>query len=81
MSSAHRKAEYQLLPGLALVSGRPHRSLKNLFQEARIPLWQRQRLPMLYYNDILVAIPGIGIACGSQVRAEETGLRVSWVIE
>ena len=58
---------------------RPHRSLKNLFQEARIPPWQRQRLPMLYYNDILVAIPGLGVACEWQAQAGQQIWRINWI--
>lgn len=58
---------------------RPHRSLKNLFQEARIPPWQRVRLPLLYHREVLVAIPGIGIACEWQVKADERGWRIEWI--
>lgn len=56
---------------------RPHRSLKNLFQEANIPPWQRARLPFLYVGDVLVAIPGLGVACEYQTAPDQDG----WVIE
>ena len=39
----------------------PRRSLKNLFQEADIPPWQRQA-PLLFINGELVAVAGIGIS-------------------
>lgn len=58
---------------------RPHRSLRNLFQEARIPPWQRGRLPLLYCGDMLVAIPGIGVACEWQVEPGEQGWRIEWI--
>lgn len=58
---------------------RPHRSLRNLFQEARIPPWQRARLPLLHYADALVAIPGIGIACEWQAEPGEQGWRIEWI--
>jgi len=33
-------------------------SLKKLFQEWNIPTWQRDRIPLIYQDKILVAIPG-----------------------
>lgn len=35
-----------------------HRSLKNLFQEANVPPWERERIPLLYYKDQLVSVLG-----------------------
>ncbi len=35
-----------------------HRSLKNLFQEASIPPWERDRIPLLYYQDQLISVLG-----------------------
>ena len=40
---------------------RPSRTLKNLFQEAGVPPWQRERLPLLYYGKRLVWAPGLGV--------------------
>ena len=40
---------------------RPRRSLKNLYQEAAIPPWQRDA-PLLYIGEELVAVAGIGIS-------------------
>jgi len=40
---------------------RPRRSLKNLYQEAAIPPWQRD-VPLLYIGEELVAVAGIGIS-------------------
>src|SRR6185312_4980899 len=31
--------------------GKIHRSLKNLFQEWRVPPWERDRIPLLYSGD------------------------------
>ncbi|MFZ2312178.1 MAG: tRNA lysidine(34) synthetase TilS [Methylobacter sp.] len=33
-----------------------HHSLKNLFQEAGIPPWERKRVPLIYLNDTLAAV-------------------------
>jgi tRNA(Ile)-lysidine synthase len=40
---------------------RPRRSLKNLYQEADIPPWQRD-VPLLYIGEELVVVAGIGIS-------------------
>ena len=47
-------------------SKRPRRSLKNLYQEAAIPPWQRD-VPLLYIGEELVAVAGIGISADWQV--------------
>ena len=44
---------------------RPRKSLKNLFQEANIPPWQRD-IPLLYIGEELVAVAGIGISADWQ---------------
>ena len=53
---------------------RPRRSLKNLFQEAAIPAWMRERLPLIFCGEHLVAVPGIGVDCAYQATADEAGL-------
>lgn len=35
-----------------------HRSLKNLFQEADVPPWERDRIPLLYCEDQLISVLG-----------------------
>jgi tRNA(Ile)-lysidine synthase len=57
---------------------RPTRGLKHLFQEAGLPPWQRQSLPLLYLEEILVVVPGIGVACDFQASGDEMGLVVTW---
>ena len=54
------------------------RSLKNLLQEARLPPWERERLPLVYCADTLVAVPGLGVASGWEAGAGETGWIISW---
>lgn len=46
---------------LRLVSEGPRRTVRNLLQEAGVPPWKRERLPMLYLDDVLVAVPGLGV--------------------
>jgi tRNA(Ile)-lysidine synthase len=57
---------------------KPTRTLKHLLQEANIPPWQRERLPLIYCDDTLALVPGIGVECTLQARAEETGLTIVW---
>jgi tRNA(Ile)-lysidine synthase len=54
------------------------RSLKNLLQEARLPPWERERLPLVYCADTLVAVPGLGVASAWQAGPDEAGWLISW---
>jgi tRNA(Ile)-lysidine synthase len=57
---------------------RPRRSLKNLLQEAEMPPWQRQRLPLLFSGEKLVFVPGIGAECEYQANQGEPGVVVKF---
>lgn len=60
---------------LQLAAARPSRRLKNLFQEHGIPPWERERWPLLFAGDELVAIPNVGVAPAWQ---SEQGLFPLW---
>jgi tRNA(Ile)-lysidine synthase len=49
------------------------KSLKELLREHGIPAWQRARLPLLYADGRLIAVPGVWLA--PQVRADESAQR------
>ncbi|HXU40911.1 MAG TPA: tRNA lysidine(34) synthetase TilS [Burkholderiales bacterium] len=57
---------------------RPRRTLKNLFQEAGVPPWQRERLPLLFSGDDLVWVPGLGIDARFQAARGAQGLVPEW---
>jgi tRNA(Ile)-lysidine synthase len=57
---------------------RPRRSLKNLLQEARIPPWERERLPLLFCGGDLVWAPGFGVDCSFQAAAGEAAVEPAW---
>ncbi len=57
---------------------RPRRSLKNLFQEAGIPPWERKRLPLLYRGDELVWAPGLGVDVKFLAVSRADGLVPEW---
>jgi tRNA(Ile)-lysidine synthase len=77
-SQLNKKAfEVRLRSGgerLQLDSKRPRRTLKNLFQEAGVPPWERERMPLLYCGDDLVWAPGLGV----DVRYQGEGLKPEW---
>ena len=63
---------------LQLDAKRPRRTLKNLFQEAGIPPWERERLPLLFSGADLVWVPGIGADVRYRAAAGATGTLPEW---
>jgi tRNA(Ile)-lysidine synthase len=59
-------------------AARPRRTLKNLFQEAGVPPWERERLPLLYRGDDLVWAPGLGIDVRYRASAKAAGWVPEW---
>ena len=57
-----------------------HHSLKNLFQEAGIPPWQRQRTPLLFVGDELAAVPGLCVCEAFAAPKGCVGLQIDWKI-
>lgn len=58
---------------------RPTRTLKHLLQEANMPPWQRENLPLVYWQDTLAFVPGIGISHELQAAPHEDGLSIVWL--
>lgn len=56
---------------------RPRRSLKNLLQEAAVPPWQRERLPLLLCGEQLVWVSGVGVDCAFKAAADEPAIAVA----
>jgi tRNA(Ile)-lysidine synthase len=63
---------------LAIAPDRPHRSLKNLFQESALPPWERRRVPLVYCNGRLACVPGIGSDPALAPAPGAPGIRVRW---
>ena len=59
-------------------SRRPRRTLKNLFQEAGVPPWRRDRLPLLFCGEDLVWVPGLGVDARYRACAGAPGLQPEW---
>ncbi|MFP6824529.1 MAG: tRNA lysidine(34) synthetase TilS [Pseudohongiellaceae bacterium] len=60
------------------LAGRPNKSLKKLLQEHEIEPWLRKRMPLLYIEDVLACIPGVGVAERFTAKDDEPSLRISW---
>lgn len=59
--------------------GRPNKSLKKILQEYEIEPWIRNRIPLLYQQEQLVCIPGIGVSEEFAAKPGETGVIVQWL--
>jgi tRNA(Ile)-lysidine synthase len=57
---------------------RPSRTLKNLFQEAGVPPWERGRMPLLYCGEDLVWVPGLGVDAKFANAGREVGIVPQW---
>jgi tRNA(Ile)-lysidine synthase len=58
--------------------GRPQRTVKNLLQEARLPPWERDRLPYIYCGETLVCVPGVAVDCRFQAGPGEPAIAPVW---
>ena len=52
--------------------------LKNLLQEHEVLPWKRDLLPLLFYDEDLVCVPGIAIANNFRAQQDEAGLDIVW---
>jgi tRNA(Ile)-lysidine synthase len=55
-----------------------HHRLKKLFQEWRVPDWERERVPLVYQGEQLVAVAGLCVCEGYQTGVNEQGLGLRW---
>lgn len=70
----HRRGGERLRP-----AGRAgHGRLKQLLQEAGVPPWERDRLPLLWREGELVAIADLYVAEGWQAGPGEPGWQIVW---
>lgn len=49
----------QRVNGAVIKQGEHHKKVKKLFQELNIPTWEREQLPFIYHNDVLISVGGI----------------------
>jgi len=63
---------------LRIDARRPSRTLKNLFQEAGVPPWERERMPLIFCGDDLVWAPGLGVDAKYLSAGRAPGLVPDW---
>lgn len=59
-------------------AGRPTRPLKKILQDAGVPPWLRERIPLLYAGDELVAVADLLICEGWTSVSSENPCRITW---
>jgi tRNA(Ile)-lysidine synthase len=64
---------------IKLAHNRPTRTLKNLLQEASVPQWQRDRLPLLACGEEVLWVAQVGIDCRFAAVAAEPGVLPTWL--
>ena len=62
--------------------GRGHSSsLKKLLLEYQLPSWLRDRIPLFYVQDQLVAVGDLWVCDGWGVKPKETGIEILWQVD
>jgi len=65
--------------GMIEKAGRSHaRQSKKLWQELSVPPWQRERTPLIYYNEQLMAAPGLFITRQALAQAGAPQWQIVW---
>ena len=54
------------------------RPLKKLLQEAGVPPWERERIPLIYIGEQLVAVAGYWVCVPCQATEDEEGIAFEW---
>ncbi|WP_049854465.1 tRNA lysidine(34) synthetase TilS [Dickeya fangzhongdai] len=65
--------------GYVQIVGRAHgRPIKKLWQELDVPPWLRERTPLIFYNDQLIAAVGRFVTREGQATVDESGWFIDW---
>ncbi|MCX3311743.1 tRNA lysidine(34) synthetase TilS [Pantoea vagans] len=60
-----------------LVGRNGGREMKKLWQELQIPPWQRERLPLIFYNQTLVCVPNLFVTHAG-AASDQQGWQIIW---
>lgn len=63
---------------MRLAENRPRRSFKALCQEAGLPVWWRDEIPLLWRGDELLWIGGVGVAAEAAAAPGRPGWLIEW---
>ncbi|WP_029813442.1 tRNA lysidine(34) synthetase TilS, partial [Yersinia pestis] len=67
------------LQGDIKIVGRHHsRQSKKVWQELGIPPWQRERIPLLYFGEQLIAAAGVFVTQAGQANENEPCWHLDW---
>ena len=66
---------------LRLAEDAKTRTLKALWQKHSIPPWERKHIPLVYRNEELIAVPGIGVSANAASTHSQSGWSLSWQVE
>ncbi|WP_159565848.1 tRNA lysidine(34) synthetase TilS [Budvicia diplopodorum] len=61
-----------------VVGHRHSRPLKKIWQELSVPPWQRQRIPLLFYGETLIAAVGLFVTVEGQPKKGQPVWRIGW---
>jgi tRNA(Ile)-lysidine synthase len=59
---------------IKIKANQPARSLKYIFQENKIPPWERENYPCVYIEDKLIAVIGLADSLEYNANKNETGV-------
>jgi len=60
-----------------LVGRNGGREMKKLWQELQIPPWQRERLPLIFYNQTLICVPNL-VVTRDGAATDQQGWQIVW---
>ncbi len=60
------------------LGARHRREVKKLLQEAGVPPWERARLPLLFVDDALAAVPNVALADDYAAPPQRPGCTLVW---
>ncbi|MFW0699666.1 tRNA lysidine(34) synthetase TilS [Pantoea sp. R13S299] len=60
-----------------LVGRHGGREMKKLWQELQIPPWQRERLPLIFYNQTLICVPELFVTHAG-AASDQKGWQIVW---
>lgn len=63
---------------ISLAGRKGQHTLKNLFQEAAIPPWERDLIPLLYFNETLVAVADLWLSSTLQTQSDSLCYQLKW---
>ncbi|MBK0034948.1 tRNA lysidine(34) synthetase TilS [Erwinia sp. S43] len=77
-SSETVSVRFQARGSFHIVGRAGSRPLKKLWQEAGIPPWRRERIPLLFYGEQLIAALGVFVTHEGAPSSAETAWRIRW---